>query len=205
MNGKRGFVVALTGGIASGKSAVARGFRDLDIHVHDADDAARAVVAVGTQGLSEIVKQFGSDVLRADGSLDRAAVRKRVFEDDAARKQLEAIVHPLVNQHLRQLADNDEGPYCVLSIPLLAETWPRYDWVDRVVVVAADAALRRDRLMQRDDIDQALAQRMLDAQASDAQRQALADDIIDNNGAPDALPPQIRRLHATYLDLAARP
>lgn len=194
-----GYVVALTGGIASGKSAAAERFRALGIHVHDADEAARAAVAPGSDGLAEIVEAFGPGVLRDDGSLDRAAVRDHVFADADARRRLEAIVHPRVNQWLRARAATDTGPYCILAIPLLAETWPRYDWVDRVAVVDAPDAVRHQRLMRRDDVDAERAQRVMDAQATRERRLALADDVIDNAGSESALIAQVDALHRTYL------
>lgn len=175
------WTVALTGGIAAGKSVVGRAFEQHGIHIHDADVAARAVVAPGTAGLDAIVEAFGAELLDADGALDRRAMRERVFADTDVRRRLEAIVHPRVDIWLRERARDDAGPYCVLAIPLLAETWPQYQWVDRIALVQAPEATRIARLVQRDGIDQTAARRMLDAQAGDAERHALADDIIDND------------------------
>ncbi|HEX7340831.1 MAG TPA: dephospho-CoA kinase [Rhodanobacteraceae bacterium] len=197
------WTVALTGGIAAGKSAAGRAFAACGIAVHDADVAAREVVMPGTPGLAEIVATFGVGVLDAAGQLDRRALRERVFADIGARRRLEAIVHPRVNAWLRERVQADTGPYGVLAIPLLVETWPQYAWVDRVAVVEAPVATRIARLMQRDGIDAAAAQRMLDAQASDAARRAIADDIIDNHGDLAALDATVGRLHRRYLKLAA--
>lgn len=196
------YVVALGGGIASGKSAVANAFGALGIACYDADVAARAVVAAGTPALAEIAAQFGPDVIAADGTLDRAAMRRRVFGDDAARKALEAIVHPRVRTWLRERVAADTGAYCLLAIPLLAETWPAYDWVDRVLIVDVDPAVQFERLVRRDAIDAALAQRMIDAQATREARLAIADDVVENSGSLEELTARVGALHARYLALA---
>lgn len=197
-----GFVVALTGGVASGKSAVERRFRELGIGVHDADRAAREVIEPDTPGLAAITEAFGREVLGPDGRLDRPAMRRRIFADPDARRTLEAIVHPRVRQWLRDRADSDPGPYCVLAIPLLVENLAHYRWVDRVLVVDVDPEEQVRRLIMRDEVDEALARRMLASQASRGQRLAIADDVIDNSGPEDALDGQVRGLHARYLALA---
>lgn len=196
------YVIALTGGIASGKSAVARCFELLGIAVYDADIAAREVVAAGSEGLQAIAAAFGPEALDAEGKLDRAAMRRLVFADDQARWKLESITHPRIRQWLREHALADRGPYCLLAIPLLAENIDHYRWVDRVLVVDAPDEVRLSRLMQRDRIDAELAQRMLDRQASREQRLAIADDVIDNSADEAALRPAVERLHATYLGFA---
>jgi dephospho-CoA kinase len=197
------FVVAITGGIASGKSAVSRRFEARGVPVYDADMAAREVVAPGTPGLAQIAEAFGEEVMLPQGRLDRRALRMRVFADPAARHRLEAIVHPLVGAWLRQKVREDDGPYAMLAIPLLAETWPRYDWVDRVLVVDAPGQLRIQRLMQRDEIDATLARQMLKAQSTREDRLKLADDVIDNRGAESDLDAQVEQLHRRYLEMAA--
>lgn len=204
MVNKTPWVVALSGGVAAGKTAVSRRFAVLGISVHDADVAAREVVALGTPGLRAIGEAFGTQVLQDDGSLDRRAMRRQVFADDDARVQLESIVHPRVREWLSARVNADHGPYCMLAIPLLAENWSQYAWVNRVLMVDAPDALRVQRLMRRDDLDRAGAERMLAAQASREQRLALADDVIDNDGDEDALNAIVATLHRRYLKLAAR-
>jgi dephospho-CoA kinase len=199
---RRHFVVALTGGVASGKSAVANRFKALGIGVYDADVAAREVVAPRQAALAEIEFVFGADVLNADGSLDRRAMRERVFADPAARKRLEGIIHPRVRAWLRRRVGMDRGPYCILAIPLLAENFRQYEWVDRVLLVDAPRALQIERLMQRDGISREAAERMLDAQATRAQRLAIADDVIVNDGGESALETRVAALHARYVELA---
>lgn len=205
MNAARpSYAVGLTGGIAAGKSAVARRFEALGVPVHDADVAARAVVEPGSEGLAAIVAAFGDEALDAEGRLDRPAMRRRVFADIDARHRLEAIIHPRVRQWLHQRALSDTAPYCLLAIPLLAENIAHYRWLDRVLLVDAPEAVRIARLITRDGIDETLARRMLAQQASDAQRRAIADDIVDNSGSEAALDAHVAALHRHYLELARR-
>lgn len=201
-SGRTPWTVALTGGVAAGKSAVAGRFAALGVGVHAADEAARAAVAPGSAALAGIVEAFGPGVLDANGALDRKAVRQQVFDDPQARRRLEAIVHPAVHRWLLERIGEERGPYCILDIPLLAETWPQYDWVDRVLVVDAPDELRLQRLMQRDGIDARLAERMLGAQASREQRLRLADDVIENTGGESELDQAVKSLHQRYLELA---
>ena len=194
--------VALTGGVAAGKTAVARRFEALGVPVHDADVAAREVVAPGSVGLAEVVAAFGPEALDRDGQLDRAAMRRRVFADSAARRRLEAIIHPRVRTWLRERAFAKGTPYCLLAIPLLAENIAPYRWIDRVLVVDVPESVQLDRLLARDDIDETLARRMIDQQASRAERLALADEVIDNSGDESALDAAVASLHKRYLNLA---
>ncbi|MCW8806915.1 MAG: dephospho-CoA kinase [Rhodanobacter sp.] len=198
-------VVALTGGIAAGKSALARRFEALGVAVHDADVAAREVVEPGTAGLAAVVASFGEEVLDGAGRLDRGAMRRRVFADPAARRTLEAIIHPLVRQWLHDHAMAERGPYCLLAIPLLAENIEHYRWVDRVLLVDTPESLQIERLMRRDGIDETLARRMLANQATRAQRLALADDVIENEASEADLDAAVARLHQRYLALAGSP
>jgi dephospho-CoA kinase len=195
------FTVALTGGIASGKSAVAERFAALGASVIDADQVARELVAPASAALAEIVAAFGVEVLDANAVLDRRAMRERVFIDVEARRKLEAILHPRVRAALRERSAVALGPYALLVIPLMVESG-HYDWVDRVLVVDAPRAMQRVRLLPRDGITPQLADAMLDAQASRKQRLAIADDVIDNSRTPDDLDAQVAALHARYLELA---
>lgn len=198
------FVVGLTGGIASGKSTVARLFADRGIVVADADEAARAAVAPGSEGLAAVVAAFGTDVLAADGSLDRAAMRRHVFHDDDARRRLEAIVHPRVRALLREACAEAPGPYAIAAIPLLVETGrDAYAWLARVLVVDAPVEVQRARLQARDGIDAALAERMLAAQAPRGARLAIADDVLVNDGDLHALDMHVAELDGRYRALAA--
>ncbi|HEV2539599.1 MAG TPA: dephospho-CoA kinase [Frateuria sp.] len=203
MNRRQAYAVGLTGGIAAGKTAVARRFEALGVPVHDADVAARAVVEPGSEGLAAIVAAFGAQVLDADGRLDRPAMRRHVFADAAAKQQLEAIVHPRVREWLHRRVIAETAPYCLLVIPLLAENMAHYRWLDRILLVDVTEAVQIERLCARDGIDRPLAERMLAHQASRAERLALADDIIDNSGSEAALEAHVQALHRRYLALAA--
>ncbi|EIL97336.1 dephospho-CoA kinase [Rhodanobacter sp. 115] len=203
MNATHRPVIALTGGIAAGKSTVEQRFRAHDICVYDADQAAREVIEPGTDGLAQIVEAFGPEVIGTDGRLDRPAMRQRIFADREARHTLESIVHPRVRLWLQQRALADTGPYCMLAIPLLAEHIGHYRWTDRVLLVDVDEATQIRRLMARDDIDETLAHRILANQATREQRLAVADDVIDNSGDPAMLDAQVAALHERYLALAA--
>lgn len=196
--------IGMTGGIASGKSALESAFTALGIFVADADRIARAVVEPGQPALAAIVDTFGRDVLAADGQLDRAAMRRRVFDDADARHALEAIVHPAVRAALEQQCRQASSPYAVAMIPLLAEGGgrERYRWLQRIAVVTAPMEMRMARLLRRDGIDMALAQRMIDAQASDTARLAIADDIVRNDGTLDDIVAAVAELDARYRLLA---
>jgi dephospho-CoA kinase len=197
------YVVALTGGIASGKSAVTERFEKLGVEVIDADRVARELVAPGQPALDEIASAFGADVLDADGTLDRRRMRERVFADPSARRRLEAILHPRVRTELHERARLSTAPYVVLAIPLLAES-EGYDWIDRVLVVDVPRETQRQRLIARDGITPQLADAMLYAQASRERRLAIADDVVDNHGALSDLDAQIATLHRRYLSEARR-
>jgi dephospho-CoA kinase len=199
------YVVGLTGGVASGKSEVARRFEALRVTVVDADVAAREAVAPGSEGLIAIVAAFGAGALAADGSLDRMAMRRRVFADDDARRTLEGILHPRVRVALREACLGAAGPYAIAAIPLLAEGGGRaaYPWLDRILVVDVARERQLERLLRRDGIDQELAEGMLAAQASREARLAIADDILVNDAGLDALDRHVAALHAQYLALAA--
>lgn len=199
------FIIGLTGGVASGKSTVEALFQARGIAVSDADQAARAAVAVGSAGLAEVVAQFGTEVLDAAGQLDRAAMRRRIFSDPQARQQLEAILHPRVRASLQLACQAAKGPYAIASIPLLTESGGRsaYPWLARILVVDVPETVQQVRLLARDGVDAALARAMIDAQATRPQRLALADDVIVNTGPEDALAVQVTALDGLYRRLAS--
>jgi len=198
--------IGLTGGIASGKSTVERRFVELGVPVIDADECARAVVAPGHPGLAAVVARFGPEVLTAQGELDRRALRARIFADARERQALEAILHPLIRAEMERRAALAEGPYLVLSIPLLVESKSRGAGaarVDRVLVVDVDEALQLERLMSRDSINIEQARAIVASQASRAERLHTADDVLDNSGSVTELRQAIDRLHADYVRRAA--
>jgi dephospho-CoA kinase len=199
--------IAVTGGVASGKSEATRAFEALGVAVVDADVAARAVVEPGTPALAALARRFGDGILAADGRLDRAAMRERIFNDPAAKADLEALLHPPIRRWLEAASQAATGDYVVVAIPLLAEGGGRaaYPWLDRILVIDVPVALQLQRLQSRDGIPEALATRMIEAQASRGQRLAIADDIIVNDGSREALRGCVARLHAYYLSMNDAP
>jgi dephospho-CoA kinase len=196
------FRVALTGGIASGKTTVANLLADLGVPLIDTDLIARELVEPGQPSLAAVVGAFGPDILDADGRLDRRRLRTRIFADPSARQRLEAILHPAIRAELERRSATAGGPYQVLVIPLLTEG-KRRDHVDRVLLVDAPEELQVQRLMLRDGVTPEQARASLDAQATRAERLAMADDVVRNTGSADELRDKVAALHREYLVLAA--
>jgi dephospho-CoA kinase len=195
--------VALTGGIASGKSTVAALFGELRVPIVDLDEIAREVVTPGSELLTQVIERFGPGVRSADGSLDRHALREIVFRDASARAALESLLHPAIRARAVQREAAARGPYVITVIPLLAETRRASDY-DRVLLVDCDERAQRERLAQRDGSSAATIEAALGAQATREARRALANDVIVNDGALGTLRPRVHELHAQYLDMARR-
>jgi dephospho-CoA kinase len=200
----RALFVGLTGGIASGKTAVSDAFAALGVPVIDTDVIAREVVAPGSEALAEIRARFGDDVITAAGGLHRARMRELVFADTARRRELEAILHPRIRAETLGQAAAARAAYVVIVVPLLVETGFA-EFVDQVVVVDCPEAVQRARLMERDAHSEAQAQRILDSQANRATRLARADHVIRNEGSLADLQAQVERLHARLLQTAQPP
>jgi dephospho-CoA kinase len=198
---KRRLRIGLTGGIASGKSTVAQRFMELGVPVIDADAAARAVVAPGKPGLAAVSERFGPRVLAENGELDRRALRDLIFKDPGLRRDLEAILHPLIRADMEQSAELAIGPYVIMDIPLLVEGGSR-DRVDRVLVVDVDEAVQLQRVMARDGCTEQQARAILASQASRSARLAAADDVLLNTGTVTDLRQAVDHLHERYLSLA---
>jgi dephospho-CoA kinase len=194
--------VALTGGIASGKSTVAVHFAALGVPVIDTDVIARQVVEPGQPALAEVVAAFGPGVLGPDGRLDRRRLREVIFSDVAARRRLEAILHPAIRAEMERQSRAAGGPYQVLVIPLLTEGGRR-DHVDRVLVVDSPESLQIERLVCRDSVSREQAVASLGAQATREARLAIADDVIENTGRAEDLRGRVAALHERYLRIAA--
>jgi dephospho-CoA kinase len=194
--------IGLTGGIASGKSTVADMFADLGVPVIDTDVIAREVVRPGQPALQEIRETFGSGVITADGTLDRAAMRAIVFGNNEARRRLESILHPRIGAATREQAETAGGNYQVIVVPLLVGSSLRA-FVDRVLVVDCDEETQLARLLERDAESEAQARRILAAQASRDERLAIADDVISNDGDLGETREQVLALHLRYLREAA--
>lgn len=196
------YIVALTGGIGSGKSIVADAFARHGATVVDADVIARQVVEPGSPALAAIAERFGIEMLQTDGGLNRAALRQRIFSQPDDKTWLNQLLHPLIHQEtLRQLAQA-ASPYALWVIPLLVENGLQ-GRADRVLVVDVEVKTQLARTLARDGISRQQAQNILSAQATRKQRLAVADDIIDNSGAAQGIEPLIAALHRRYLKLAA--
>ena len=194
--------IALTGGIASGKTTVSQLFSALGVPVIDADRVARDVVAPGTALLAQLFESFGAQLRRPDGSLDRTALRRQVFEDVGKRRQLEALLHPAIRARTERLAELARGPYQIHVIPLLVETHAESQY-DRVLLVDCPAPLQVARLQARDGCDAEQARAMLGSQADRQARLGAADDVILNDADAADLAPKVAALHQKYLALAA--
>ncbi|MBP55918.1 MAG: dephospho-CoA kinase [Marinobacter sp.] len=193
-------VVGLTGGIGSGKSTVVRLFGALGVHWVDADDVAREVVEPGTPALERISEHFGQKILLPDGGLDRAALRRIVFDAPEERAWLESLLHPVIREELmRQLhPDNYALPYVLLVSPLLLET-DQHELVDKVVVVDVPVDVQIQRTMARDTNDREQVERIIAAQMPREQRLQKADNVVDNNLAMIDVERQVEQLHQTFL------
>ncbi len=195
------FTVGLTGGIGSGKSTVAGIFAELGVEIIDADVVAREVVEPPSTALDAIRARYGAEILTADGALDRPRMRQLVFADEAERAWLEDLLHPLIEERIRQGIAGCDSPYCMLVSPLLLETSQRR-LVDRVLVVDVSRQTQLQRSLLRDQSERATIEAIIDAQASREERLRAADDVIDNEGAKDSLTAHVRELHARYLSLS---
>ena len=196
------FSVGLTGGIGSGKSAVADLLAQQGAAIIDTDQIAHALTAPGGAAIRPIAEQFGDGFLTPEGALDRAAMRERVFSDAAAKRQLEAILHPLIRQQTRIEAERVPGSYLVFVVPLLVESGRWKDSVDRVLVVDCSEALQLERVMRRSQLSAEQVRAIMATQASREARLAVADDVIVNDQALDTLEQAVVALHQRYLALA---
>jgi dephospho-CoA kinase len=196
------FVVGITGGIGSGKSAVTDHLETLGITVVDADKVARVVVEPGTPGLAAIAEHFGEDILLADGRLDRAALRKIVFDNPDERKVLEGITHPRIRDEISRQLSEANSPYVVLSSPLLLESGQN-TFANYVVVVDVPEEVQLTRTMARDSNSEALVKQIMAAQLDRKTRLSRADTSIMNDGSLDALYERVKKLHEDLLARAA--
>ena len=194
-------LIALTGGIASGKTAVAKLFAELGVPVLDTDQIARDVVAPGMPALGQLVAEFGPEILDAHGGLDRTRMRERAFGDPAQRRKLEAIMHPAIREELARRSAAAGGDYQIHVIPLLVETG-RVGAYDRVLVVDCPEQAQIERSIARDGISRAQAADILAAQASREERLKAAHDVIENTGTLEDLARCVQILHTNYALLA---
>lgn len=198
------YIVAITGGIGSGKTTVANLFGELGIDIIDADVIAREVVEPGTPALAAITQHFGVGVLDEEGALDRRKLRDRVFREPDAKGWLNALLHPLIRQEMQRQCAEAHSPYCLLVVPLLVEN-RLTAMANRVLVVDVDEETQITRTCRRDGVSREQARAIVTAQASRMARLAAADDIIENrDGSPELLRGRILALHQTYLTFATQ-
>ena len=198
------YVVAITGGIGSGKTTVANQFAALGIEVVDADLIAREVVAPGTPALAAITSHFGPEILTEQGLLDRRVLRERIFSDQAAKSWLNALLHPIIRSEMLRQCAAVSSPYCLLVVPLLVEN-RLTELADRVLVIDVDEATQIERTCHRDGVSREQAQAILASQASRSERLAMADDVLYNqSGTTETIRARILALHETYLAFASQ-
>ncbi|MFM5020216.1 dephospho-CoA kinase [Aeromonas rivipollensis] len=198
------YVVAITGGIGSGKTTVANQFAALGIEVVDADLIAREVVEPGTPALAAIASHFGPGILDEQGRLDRRALRERIFSDPAAKSWLNALLHPIIRSEMLRQCAATNSPYCLLVVPLLVEN-RLTELADRVLVIDVDEATQIERTCRRDGVSLEQAQAILASQANRSERLAMADDVLDNqSGTTETIRERILALHETYLAFASQ-
>jgi dephospho-CoA kinase len=197
-----GYRVGLTGGIGSGKSAAANIFAELGAEVVDTDAIAHELTAAGGAAMTAIERAFGPDYVQPDGSLDRARMRRLVFADAQARRELEALLHPLIRAEVLERLYRSRAPYAIVVVPLLLESGAYRELVDRVLVVDCDEATQVSRTVARSGLTEAEVHSIMRAQIPRGERQARADDVLSNDGDMSMLRDRVIALHARYLAAA---
>jgi dephospho-CoA kinase len=200
---KQTFIIGVTGGIGCGKTTVTNLFAAQGIDIVDADLVAREVVVRGSQGLNELVLQFGEDILNESNELNRAELRRLIFADNNAKEKVNQILHPLIRKKMMNQLANTRSQYCILSAPLLFEN-KLQTLVDRTLVVDISEALQLERTLARDGGNEGTIKSIMRSQVNREQRLALADDIIDNGKSLSSLAPQVKALHHKYKALASK-
>ena len=196
------FVVGITGGIGSGKTVVTNLFAELGITIVDADIAARIVVEPGRPALAAITEHFGPTLLKADGTLDRAAMRSRIFSNVEDKLWLEQLLHPRISEEIQQQLKSANSPYVILVSPLLIEG-DQHKFCQRILVVDVPEEVQLQRTIQRDNNDAEQVKRIIASQATREQRLQRADDVIENTGSLEQLRKEVDQLHQRYLTLSA--
>ena len=193
--------IALSGGIASGKTYVSNKFSSLGVDIIDTDIIAHEIVLPGRSALEEITDNFGKSVLQKDGALNRKLMRKIVFEDSKKRLILESILHPKIQNEVKNKISSLNGPYQIIVVPLLTKS-PILKQVNRILIIDCDEKKQLKRLIKRDGISTKLASQIMSSQSDRKERLSIADDIILNDNDFDSLDTQIINLHRCYLDLS---
>lgn len=193
------YIVALSGGIASGKSTIANLFAQLGVPIIDADVIARQVVQIGTEAYKLIVKHFSQEILLPNNEIDRSQLRDIIFNNDHERLWLNNLLHPIIQEQTQIQIAQQTAAYVIWVVPLLVEN-NLHNLADRVLMVDTPEQLQLERLIQRDNIDESLAKKMISSQISSQKRLMYADDIIVNNGDLTSLTAQVNKLHQQYLN-----
>jgi len=196
------YIVALTGGIGSGKSTVANAFARLGVTLVDADVIARQVVEPATPALKALAEKFGRQILQPDGALNRSRLREIIFSDSAAKAWVNQLLHPAIQAETQRLIKDATTPYVLWVVPLLIENGLQTR-ANRVLVVDVNQDVQLARTISRDGVSRQQAENIIAAQVPRQQRLDCADDIIDNNGGPETIEPRVASLHSHYLELAA--
>ncbi|MFQ1007319.1 dephospho-CoA kinase [Gilliamella apicola] len=193
------YIVALSGGIASGKSTIANLFAQLGVPIIDADVIARQVVEIGTDAYKLIIKHFSQEILLPNNEIDRSQLREIIFNNDHERLWLNNVLHPIIQEQTQIQIAKQTAAYVIWVVPLLVEN-NLHNFADRVLMVDTPEQLQLERLIQRDNIDESLAKKMISSQISSQKRLTYADDIIVNNGDLTSLTAQVNKLHQQYLN-----
>ncbi len=193
-------IIGLTGGIGSGKSAVANLFKTHGIDVIEADAIANKALDTGSQGYAAFIKIFGNDYLHKDLSVNKSYLRKKIFTNPRLKKTLENIIHPIVGETVSNLISLSTSPYQIIEVPLIYETGSK-DNYDRILVVDCNETLQVQRASSRDSVDQASIKKILSNQASRDLRLSIADDVITNNKDIENLQIEVKKFHKLYLNL----
>lgn len=196
------YIVGLTGGIGSGKTAASNIFARMGVEIIDADEISRSLVNSGSPCFEEVVLHFGRGIVDSTGNLDRAKLRELIFNNEQQKQWLENLLHPLVKQEIERKIEISSSKYIIVSVPLLLESG-NYDFIDRILVVDVPEKTQVSRIMQRDGNSENLARQIMDTQVSRDERLKHADDILDNNNDLGSLEIQIKNLHEKYLRLAS--
>jgi dephospho-CoA kinase len=196
-------IIGLTGGIGSGKSAAANFFQNEGVTVIDADDLAREAIEINTPGYKSIVDYFGSRIIDANGLIDRASLRKEVFDDDEKKKVLESIIHPLVRDLMTKRITMAQSSYSIVMVPLIFETNSMSNY-NRILVIDCDPSLQLERATARDNNSKDQIQKIIDTQCSREERLSIANDVIPNNDSLNDLKTRSLIMHKFYLDLTQK-
>ncbi len=194
--------IGLTGGIGAGKTTVCQMFIQLGVPTVDADKIAKQLVEPEQPALIQIKQAFGSRFIQ-DGQLDRVALASLVFQDPLAKKTLESILHPMIQEEVLSQVEKMDAPYCIIDIPLLSENKEQYDWVDRIIVVDAPVPTQQARVHQRDGRDVQEIRAIIQSQTNRDRRLTIADEVIDNSGSLEQTQDQVGKLHQKFIKMAS--